>query len=425
MSLLRSSSSVVLVAALALLSVACPGSQVISTTHAVSDTSWLPAASSLIPDGKLDEAAAVLCARDTDAVVDDDVRAAAGVWEGRVVGVVASSRAQAIADTAALFADQGLTHVGVAEGSSSNGNACIAVVGSRRLLDVMKLPKLLSKKDQPQTLTVSLPRQRGGYVFVQGPDGFVDRLPLDGSGMRQELTLPFRREGRHIVEVLVDDVDGDGAFRGAPEVALLWPFVRGQIGAAVPTPEVLFPDEGHDDQALTYRAEALVQRLRNEHLLEPVKISPALGEVAKARAVAITSEAALGHRVDGKDPRTALRERFGDEPRAQFIRLAEVQARGSTLKDAWNVLVDSPAHRFELVSMGVTHAGVAVVRGEDALHRPTVTLVALLGRRPPTRDPTVVQQKLLDDVNKQRTAHGFAPLVVSDSLDSAAKRLAN
>jgi uncharacterized protein YkwD len=193
----------------------------------------------------------------------------------------------------------------------------------------------------------------------------------------------------------------------------------------MPTPVVLFPDEGHDDEALSYRGETLVQRLRNEQLLEPLKLSPLLTQVARERATAIGDEAALGHRVDGKDPRSALRERFGDDPRAQFIRLAEVQARGSTLKDAWNALVDSPAHRFELVSLGVTHAGVAVVRSVDALQRPTVTLVALLGRRPPTRDPVAVQQKILDEVNRLRTSRGFDPLVVADSLDTAAKRLSN
>ena len=161
------------------------------------------------------------------------------------------------------------------------------------------------------------------------------------------------------------------------------------------------------------------------HIRVGVEGKTASSEIAHDRAVAVGSEAALGHRLNGKDPRAALRERYGDEPRAQFIRLAEVQARGSTLKDAWNVLVDSPAHRHELVSMGVTHAGVSVVRGEDALHRPTVTMVALLGRRPPTRDPVLVQAKILEDVNRVRTSRGLYPLSISDSLDTAAKRLAN
>ena len=412
------------VSALTVMTASCTSTPEVRTSAAV-DSGWLPLSKTLKADPKLEEAAALLCARDTDAVIDDDVRAAVGIWEGRVAGVLNSDRAGAVRDSEAIFADQGFTHFGLAEGRTSSGQGCVAVVASRRLLDVQTLPKLLSKKDQPATLTVSLSSRRSGLVFVQSPDGLVDRLVLDASGQRQQLTLPFRKEGRHAVEVLVDEVDTDGNPRGAPEVALLWPYVRGQLGSSMPVPAVLFPDDGHDDQALTYRAEALVQRLRNEQLLEPVKISPALGDVAHDRAFAVGSEAALGHRINGKDPRTALREKFGAEPRAQFIRLAEVQARGSTLKDAWNAMVDSPAHRFELVSMGVTHAGVAVVRNVDALQRPTVTLVALLGRRPPTREPVAVQQKILDEVNRLRTSRGFDALTVSDSLDSAAKRLAN
>ena len=84
------------------------------------DTSWLPLTATLQNDPRLDEAAALLCARDTDAVIDDDVRAAARIWEGRVAGVLVESRAAAIAQSAAVFADQGFTHIGVAESSSSS-----------------------------------------------------------------------------------------------------------------------------------------------------------------------------------------------------------------------------------------------------------------------------------------------------------------
>jgi len=390
------------------------------------DTSWLPMAATLQPDPNLDEAAALLCARDTDAVIDDDVRSAAFLWEGRVVAVMGADRPSVVGQSEAVFRDQGLTHLGVAEGSSSDGRHCVAAVATRRLLEVQAVPRA-ERRDAtvPSVLTVSLSTRREGRVFVLGPDGLVDRLPLDGSGKRQSVTLPFRREGRHVVEILVDDVDADGQPKGAPEVALLWPYVRGQLGLPMPVPEVLFPDEGHNDQALTFRAEALVQRLRNEQLLEPLKISPVLGELAGARANSVKERAALGHRLDGQDPKMALRERFGDDnPRAQFIRLAEVQARGSTLKDAWEALVDSPAHRFELVSMGVTHVGVSVVRGTDPIGRPTVTLVGILGRRPPPRDVAEFQKRLFDEVNRLRTSRGFAPLTISDTLEGTAKRLA-
>jgi uncharacterized protein YkwD len=385
--------------------------------------SWLPAeARELERDPALDEAAALLCARGTDAVIDDDVRAAARIWDGRVTGVLADDAQDASRKVAALFGDVGLSHWGAADGARPDGRPCFAAVGARRVVVVAGVPPSLSRDTQsPAQLSLSLSPRKTGQVFVLGPDGLVDRIPLHGGGRTQTITLPSRRDGRHVVELLVDDVDDEGLPRGAPEVALLWPYVRGDLRLP-PSPAVLFPDDGHDDTALSHRAEALVQRLRNEQLLEPLKVSPVLTTLAGERAAAIGK--ALGHVVDGVDPRRALRDRFGDEPRAQFVRLAELQARGSTLDDAWQALVDSPAHRYELVALGVTHLGIVVIRGVDAVGREQKTLVALLGRRPPPRDAAVLQKKILDDTNDVRTKRGFEPVVVSDTLESAATRLA-
>lgn len=401
---------------------ACTTTAPTTTTTDTGVPAWLPpTVTSLARDAALDEAAAVLCARDTDAVIDDDVRAAARVWDGRVTGVLAGDADDARRQVAALFADGGLSHFGAAEGTRPGGRPCLAAVGARRVLTVAALPPVSTTETTTKaTLAVTLSPHKMGFVYVLGPDGIVDRLPLEGARATQTVTLPSRRPGRHVVEVIVDDVDADGVAKGAPEVALLWPYVRGELRLA-PAPLVLFPDDGHDDVALTHRAEALVQRLRNEQLLEPLKISPLLATLAGERATRVGP--ALGHRVDGEDPRAAL-ARFGDDPRARFLRLAEVQARGSTLDDAWQALVDSPAHRYELVAVGVTHMGVAVVRSADALGREQKTFVALLGRRPPTRDAATLQKKLLDDHNGIRTSRGLDPLVVSDTLEQTATRLA-
>ncbi len=387
------------------------------TAESSSSIAWLPA--DLTRDPRLDEAAALLCARGGDAVVDDAIRVTAGIADGRVIGVLADSDDSAAAQVAALFAGVGLSHVGVHRGQSG-GAPCVAAVGARRVIGVQTLPPSVSSTRTPSTLAVSLTSTRMGTVFVLGPDGFVDRLPLERGTQVQELRLPYRREGRHVVEVIVDGVDADGRPKGNPEVALLWPYVRGTLQLP-PTPAVLFPDAGHDDVALTHRAEALVQRLRNEQLLDPLKITPVLGETALERARGLGG--VLGHNIDGKNPKELLAAMYPADPRANFLRLAEVQARGSTLADAWAALTDSPAHRFELVSPGITHMGVAVVRGSDSLGRPTVTMVVLLARRPPNLDIPALKKKVVDDANAVRAQRGFSPLRVSDTLVSASDRL--
>jgi uncharacterized protein YkwD len=384
---------------------------------------WVPAVvRAMARDRALDEAAAVLCARGTDAVIDDEVRAKARVWDARIMGVMAESAVQATAKVEALFVGAGYSHVGLAQGSRSGGGECFAVVGARRLVAVAELPPAATMDTRrPSSLSLSLSPRRRGQVFVLGPDGLVDRIVVDGITRSQTIELPSRRAGRYVLELIVDEIDDEGQEKGRPEVALWWPYVRGDLRLA-PAPSVLFPDDGHDDTALSHRAEALVQRLRNEQLLEPLKISPVLTTLAVERASALGP--ALGHVIDGDDPKKALATRFGDDPRARFVRLAEVQARGSTLDDAWQALVDSPAHRYELVALGVTHLGIAVVRGQDAVGREQKTLVALLGRRPLVREHQAVQKKILDDTNAVRLQRGLDLVVVSDTLEATAMRLA-
>ncbi|OGQ14103.1 MAG: hypothetical protein A2138_21400 [Deltaproteobacteria bacterium RBG_16_71_12] len=306
------------------------------------------------------------------------------------------------------------------EGSTPEGAACAALVSVRRLVDVGPLTATVPQNGALK-LALTVPADRTGTLYLLRPDGFVDRRALPADVARTVVTVPSTAgEGRYVAELIVDRAVGPSD----PEVALLWPYT---VGAArdAPFPEVLFPDQGHDDIALTHRAEALVQRLRNEQLIEPLKVSPPLVEVASARAQALAGLGRLGHRLPGgADAAQDVRARFPDEPRAQFLRLAEVQAQASTLADAWRALLDSPAHRRELVDTGYTHCGVAVARGADAAGRPTITMVALLARRPPARAPDEVRALILERANEARTQRGLDPLVESAHLHRLATRLA-
>jgi uncharacterized protein YkwD len=87
-------------------------------------------------------------------------------------------------------------------------------------------------------------------------------------------------------------------------------------------------------------------------------------------------------------------------------------------------LLDSPAHRYELVDTAFTHCGVAVARGSDAAGRPTVTMVALLGRRPPQRDPDATRAAILGAATEVRTSRGLDALLESSHLNRVAARLA-
>jgi uncharacterized protein YkwD len=385
---------------------------------------WLGAPASITRDPQLEEAAILLCARDTDGVIDDDARHAAHIAEGQVLGMLRKgiteddAGASLARDVVPLLVSSRITHAGTVRVQAHGGGTCAAVVGVRRVV-AQRTPLATSVPSKQRIdVDVVVPAERVAVLYVTKPDGFVARFPVGGEGV---VSVPTKADGRYVLEVLVDNAKGPRD----PEVALFWPVLVGQPSAKEPPfPAVLFPDEGHDDAALTHRAEALLQRLRNEQLIEPFKVSPALLDVAAVRAQAVAQRGTLGHRVDNIDPREELRIRYGDEPRAQFLRFAEVQASGSTLADAWAAMLDSPAHRYELVDTSFTHCGVGVARGKDAAGRATVTMVALLGRRPPNRDPDTTRATILGAANEARETRGLDALVESAHLNRVAMRLA-
>lgn len=392
---------------------------------------WLRAPEELTRAPELEEAAALLCARDTDAVLDEEARQASHLVDGQLVGLLrrapsASAAMAALAESAApLLVEKRATHAGVVVGQTPGGEACAALVGARRLVELVgPAPAAVLDPGATLALQVRLPRGKRAALYTLKPDGFVQRAELPAAdGLVRLAVPPVGGDGRYVLELLLDVADGPSD----PEVALLWSFVVGAPRAA-PSPEVLFPDEGHDDRALSHRAEALLQRLRNEQLIEPFRISPALIDVATARAQAVAQRGTLGHRIPGAggatDARQDLKARFGEEPRAQFLRLSEVQAQASTLAEAWQALLESPAHRYELVDTALTHAGAAVARGQDAAGRPTLTLVALLARRPPNRDADQVRAQFLEVANDARLKRGLDLLKESAHLNRLATRLA-
>ena len=398
---------------------------------------WLGAPPHLVRDPQLEEAATLLCARDTDGVLDEDARHAAGLLDGQIFGLLRKAASASDAQSA-LATDAGLlllssraSHAGAITGPSPSGGTCGALVYTRRLLFVQHPPAARLPTGGILDVELRVPAGKKATLYAAKPDGFVARWALpsgrETAGAMQKVSVPpMSGDGRYVLEVLLDVEDGPSD----PEVALLWPWNVGAPREA-PFPEVLFPDKGHGDLALTHRAEALVQRLRNEQLIEPLKVSPPLVDVALARAQAVAARGSLGHRIvvrpeqhRARDPREQLRDLFGEQPRAQFLRLAEVQGQGSTLADAWQALLDSPAHRYELTDTAFTHVGVAVARGRDAAGRATVNLIALLARRPPNRDPDATRAIFLATANAAREKRGLDPLWESSHLNRTAARLA-
>lgn len=365
----------------------------------------------------LEEAAAMLCARDTDGVISDDVRRVAGVWAGQTAGHIERddpqpARAAVQAAAASLVRETSATHLGIAEGKTPGGAHCVALVVARQVLTLnSELPTALPAPE-PFPLSFTLPARAKATIFLMRPDGSVERMETEGDSV-QTVIDPNGREGRHVLELIVTGADD------SPEVALLWPFLAG-AGQVPPAPRVLFPDEGHGDIALTRRTEALVHRLRIEQELEPMKGASPLSRLSRARAQELAEEGRLGHRLpDGASAHEALKK---TEPGFAVHRLAEVQAQAGTLAEAWGALLDSPAHRYELVYEKASHAGVAVTRGQDGMGRVLITVVILTARRVSSRPPAQLRTELLGKLNLARDLSGRKPLQLAPQLTASAQR---
>jgi uncharacterized protein YkwD len=381
----------------------------------------LPVTTTMVNDNRATRAADALCSRGGDGVVTIDIRQQAGLYEGTVLGILRDSDDDLEAAVLPLIERYGLGFGGVHR-PTDGGPGCRAFVGGvRTVRPAATLPGVLAAPGMV-LLPLSLPAQTKGIAFVTKPDGYVTRLDIPEDGVVEVKTVLV---GSYTIEVVIDPLDAKGASKGNPSIGLLWSFIV-ERAADPPAPIVLFPDAGHDDQALTHRAEALVQRLRNTHLLETVKLSPWLSQVAQTRSQAIATAGTLSHRIDGQTPVDALNAVYADspDPRGPVSRIAEVQAQASTLHDAWTALLDSPGHRYELLSSSSTHAGVGVVRGQDAIGRPTVSLVVVLGRRAPTADPMVAQQAWVERLNDDRQGRGLGVLAADEVLQRMARRLA-
>jgi uncharacterized protein YkwD len=373
--------------------------------------SWLGAelTGTLALAPELDEVSALLCARDTDNVIDNDVRRATGLTDGIVGALLIREENEertrrVLAERARILVDEvGATHAGVVTGMTPEGVSCGAITVVKRILTL--------KTVLPRRLEVPAPiawRASGDVevaaAYLLRPNGFVEKkvLVID-DGVVSDVVTPGAAPGHHVLEIIVDRGGDD------PEVALYWPFVVG-APTVYPMPAVLFPDEGHDDHALTLRLESMVLRLRNEQEIDTLMLSPSLSDVAKERAGAIADDGALGHRRPGG-------RSIGDDLRLRgdtaFARIAEVQAQGATLREAWGALLESPAHRHALLDTGMSTMGGAVVRGKDGLGRPLISVVIVVARRMSSRAIPELKTEMLGRMNLARHARA-TPLLKKD-----------
>lgn len=346
----------------------------------------------------LDEAAAILCVRGTDNIIDNDVRRAAQVSDGQVLGLMRVADSAQEADTLlwqqmpALADTMKATHMGSAKAKLSSGKYCSAAVASRRLIELRQplphhvhaettfsIPAVLSPA---AAASISTGASAASYTAI--PSGTVRRANALLSPTSKNISIAaFTGEaGPHILELLVELRPGD------PEIALYWPFVAKGDGIGFscepPVDDLLREMKEQSDTDATRQSLRWLDDARSCAQLPTLDRLAWLSTLAKDRADAVAVAGRLGHRIPADEsPMDAMRRlhQAGVVDMQSIDRIAEVQAQGGSWDDVWRALWQSPAHRYELLRSDVTHVGIGVSSSVDAANRTVLHVVMVLIRR--------------------------------------------
>ncbi|RME21619.1 MAG: hypothetical protein D6806_14405, partial [Deltaproteobacteria bacterium] len=145
----------------------------------------------------------------------------------------------------------------------------------------------------------------------------------------------------------------------------------------------------------------LLNQERRRFELPPVKADPALGKVARRYALKILENRHVAHR-------SASSGSLPDRLRAAgipFVRALENIVFAPSVAAAHQKLMDSPAHRMNILDPGITHAGMGVAV-EASTDQTLIAACQVLVERAPAADLQRITRKLLELVNAHRRRRG-------------------
>ena len=296
---------------------------------------------------------------------------------------------------------------------------CLAIALVRRnLSNQTSLPfNLASKSPTPFRLRTDRPVQNP-VLFIQHPNGRIDQKPLTPveGGINFELRGTDWPKGHYIVEVL-GQVEAN-----SPELLFWWRLTR-EERTPHPWPRLKFEELSQTDLARGMKIENMIVQLRGTALVHRLHVSPQLKEVARLRAEALAQLQGIGHnRPFEQTLDETLKHNF---THPEVTRIVELQSQSASLKEAWDGIVESPAHVAPLISRKVTHMAAAAVKREDGLGNPLVTVVVLLGNEPAAQiSAEALRMKLISHWNEYRFKHGWPLLERHRQLQARAQSVA-
>ncbi len=265
-------------------------------------------------------------------------------------------------------------------------------------------------------------------AFATRDDGTVERLPLErasGGGLRTTIRCAGRT-GRQQIELAASDRSGSTVLANFP----VWCDVD-------PPTRMSAPTLATDDAPVTSVAVAeermreLVNRDRAAAGLAPLAADPALADVARAHSQEMARTGQVGH----VSPTTGDASDRAARAGIRTGLLLENIARAYGIAEAEAGLMNSPGHRANLLTPGVTHVGIGIEVGAEVGGRRELFVTQMFRRVPPPMDaPATVAAirtrlhgagRFGDDAELDRIAADFARQLAAGADPSIVSRQAS
>lgn len=304
----------------------------------------------------------------------------------------------------------GYDRVGIAacEPAATPGShrAVVALVDSK--LELTPIPRELSLGESVHVEFRLLGIYEQIQLVVASPDARVQAVKLSDRGRGYRARLRCEQTGMYRVEVT-------GIGRHGDEVLANFPVYCGQRAPETVTYRAarLFPRSAA-------AAEREVFELTNEYRLKvglrALRFNEALSHVAREHGVDMMRGGYVGHVSPSSGSPADRLQRAG----IPYLVVRENIARAYSVGEALQELINSPAHRANLLSSDVTDLGVGVVIDRrDSL--PVLLVTQDFARTAEPFSQNTAPEVLLARINRRRRAARTAALVRRPELDRLAR----
>ena len=281
-----------------------------------------------------------------------------------------------------------------------------AVVFGRMEASLDPIPRRPSPGEACRLRGEIAPRYDHARVFVTRPDGKVEEPPTSGRSIDLAVALPT--PGVYRLEVMSDGAGGPVVLANLP----LYVGVPEPAWASVPPPEEPHPmlRAGAEARMLT-----LLNAARRQAGLPPLTNDPELHAVALAHTEEMIARHFFGH----ASPTTGMVENRLERAGVVVSLSGENVAEADDADGAHGVLMDSPAHRANMLRAEFTHVGIGVGARPGEAGDLLATLVFVRRPRPPAAPITAATAAAV--IASLRRAKGAAPVSVDPVLQGAAE----